>query len=95
MWQKTLNLASMWTRLESDVCILVPTLCVYPTTTVISFLCTSQGHFIFLDKIYNFYVKWKNIIFLDTQISQLGNNFYFNHDITVSIKINQLKNVQL
>ena len=95
MWQKMLNLVSIWARLESDVRILVPSLCVPLVTMVLSFLCTGQGHFISLDKTYDFYVKWKKIIFLNTQIFQLGNNFYFNHDITVSIKINQLKNVQL
>ena len=93
MWQKMLNLVSIWARLESDVRILVPSLCVPLVTMVISFLCTGQGHFISLDKTYDFYVKWKKN--LNTQIFQLCNNFYFNHDINVSIKINQLKNVQL
>lgn len=57
--KKTLNHASIWARLEYDVCILVPPLCVPPVTTVINFLCTGQGHFISLDIIYNFYVVKK------------------------------------
>ena len=63
MWQKMLNLVSIWARLESDVRILVPSLCVPLVTMVLSFLCTGQGHFISLDKTYDFYVKWKKIIF--------------------------------
>lgn len=47
--------------------------CVLPAAMVISFLPV-QGHFISSDKIYNFYVKWKEG-FLETQNVQLCSNF--------------------